>query len=87
MFLFPTKKMQAMLKDAEPGFVFTKVDGKKRYKAEVEKDGTKKYSIHVLKTAVNNKQYWFYDTYVLDPDTNDYVKDYSGKYPYSFTNR
>ena len=40
MFLFPVKKMQAMLKDAEPGFVFTRVDGKKRYKAEVEKDGT-----------------------------------------------
>lgn len=55
MFLFPAKKMQAMLKDAEPGFVFTKVDDKKRYKAEVEKDGTKKYSIHILKTAVNNK--------------------------------
>ena len=54
---------------------------------EVEKDGTKKYSIHILKTAINNKQYWFYDTYVLDPDTNDYVKDYSGRYPYSFTNR
>lgn len=87
MFLFPVKKMQAMLADAEPGFEFSRIDGKKRYKAEVTKDGTKKYSIHILKKAVNDKWYWFYDTYVLDPDTKDYVKDYSGKYPYSFTSK
>ena len=87
MFLFTVKKMQAMLADAEPGFEFVKVDGKKRYKAEVTKDGIKKYSIHTAKKAVNDKMYWFYDIYVLDPDTNDYTKDHSGKYPYSFTKK
>ena len=85
LFLFPAKKMQMMLDTAYLGFKFVHKTRKKRYTAEYTKDGIKKYTIHTLKKAVNNKWYWFYDTYVLDPKTNDYVKDYSGRYPSTFT--
>lgn len=84
MFLFPVKKMQLMLEAAEPGFKFVKRVRKKRYTAEYTKDGVKKYTIHTLKKAVNDKWYWFYDIYVLDPDTMDYTKNHSGKYPFEF---
>ena len=85
LFLFPAKKMQMMLDTAYLGFKFVHKTRKKRYTAEYTKDGIKKYTIHTLKKAVNNKWYWFYDTYVLDPKTNDYVKDSSGRYPFTFT--
>ena len=84
LFLFPIKKIRLMLDEAEIGFKFVRRTRKKRYTAEYTKDGIKKYTIHTLKKAVNNKWYWFYDTYVLDPETNDYVKDYSGRYPFDF---
>ena len=81
MYLFPVKKMKKMLEKADIGFDFKREETGVLYKASVDKDGVKRYSIHKLE-EVNGKKRWAYHTYKLED--GKYVNEKSGVYPASF---